>query len=663
MAKERYFENWNSNIKKGNEAIGSVGEGSSSWLSIFKANKFEIVQPREATFLPTYAHKNAVTNFRGGPEPTFSNENLYGFSIFQFTGSFGNGWNQAGIESVLGHNTISSLTGGDDVANVGSYFFNVNPKAISLTEPFTTQITPTQNAGYYIESQGIVLRSLTISGTTGFRPNISSVATDHTTNFAPIDQNGETESTGYINHIKLRNLFRNYSDIKKDQTQTHRTYLVWYNGYTQEAWFCEPQAFTAARDASSPFTTNYEISVVLLKKVAFSAVSTSLSPLSFDRQYMLEQIRLGGNMMSRDNLPGWLQSTADVSNDILDVMFNIGTTIEEANKFVHQAVLGGSVAVGAFAYLGTSVVTQLARIAFNISDTIDLAATASESFTGEKPSFQESWKEFGAGYANITTKLIRAYAQAVRVSLENGRSAGDLVQEDNSHYSGSKGALSSSSGYGYTSVVVPAVHNNLLGFLKKFGLPFSAKDLFIKINKLAFPYFSDVPGPGVAAPGDTVLIPIPKKALPLTVETILTPFNISLPLWEEVLGRDIEVSATQYTTGHVEFNLNLSDTGDLSTIEGRENMKQAIVIKLNVLRGNLPMHPSFGVIDVVGMKSTTNLSFATYLAFNDTLLSDGRIEAVSDLSIKTTGDVMNVFLKAHILGSLPAVPVGFSLGA
>ena len=63
------------------------------------------------------------------------------------------------------------------------------------------------------------------------------------------------------------------------------------------------------------------------------------------------------------------------------------------------------------------------------------------------------------------------------------------------------------------------------------------------------------------------------------------------------------------------------------------------------------------------MKATTNITFAAYLAFNDTMLSDGRIEAISGLTIDLTGDIMNVFLKAHIIGNIPAVPVGFSLGA
>ena len=663
MADEKFFESWNANVKEGQQALGKFSESNAPWLSLFRSDKFDIVHDREATFVPTHVRQNAVTQFRGGPEPTFSNKNLYGFSIFQFTGFFGNGWNETSVESVLGHNVLGSLGGGDDVANIGSYFFNINPKAIGLSEPFTTQIIPTQNAGYYIESQGIVLRSLTISGTTGYRPNIQSLSAGNS-GTVPLSP---TESTGYINFLKLRNLFRNYSDIKKDQAQTHRTYLVWYDGYTQEAWFCEPQSFSGSRDASSPFTTNYEISVVLLKKVSFTAISTTLSPFSFDRQFLLETMRLGGITLQRKNLPGWLGTIANQTDAFLDTLFGIGDIINTANQYGTQAVLGGSGAsVGTFAYLGASVVTNMATVAFNFSKIIDGVANQVGAVTGNTPTTNDVFVEFGQNFQALGIRIIRAYAQAVRVSLENGPTADDLLAEERKSYGG-QGDLSSAEGFMFTSVIIPTVHNSLfqdlLGFLRKFGLPQSFQGLFIKINKLEFPYFSDVPGPSVAAPGDTVLIPVPEKTLPANVETILTPFNVSLPLWEEVLGRDIKLSATEYSTGFSEFNLALSDTGDLDTIAGRENMKQAIVIKLNVPRGELPLHPGFGVIDVIGMKATTNITFAAYLAFNDTMLSDGRIEAISGLTIDLTGDIMNVFLKAHIIGNIPAVPVGFSLGA
>ena len=115
-------------------------------------------------------------------------------------------------------------------------------------------------------------------------------------------------------------------------------------------------------------------------------------------------------------------------------------------------------------------------------------------------------------------------------------------------------------------------------------------------------------------------------------------------------------------SGQKKFDFAISDTGDLDLVESTENMIQAIYIKLNIERGELDLHPWFGLIDVIGMKSTLNLSFAANLAINDTMLSDGRIESISGLTIATTGDQMNVQLNAHIIGNNSVVPVAFGLG-
>ena len=134
------------------------------------------------------------------------------------------------------------------------------------------------------------------------------------------------------------------------------------------------------------------------------------------------------------------------------------------------------------------------------------------------------------------------------------------------------------------------------------------------------------------------------------------------PLVTEVLGRDLKLSSIEYDQGFEGFVFDLTDTGDIDLVDGRDNIKQAISIKLNVPKGDLPMHPSFGRVDVVGMKATRNLLFASYLAYNDTMLSDGRIESLSDIKMKISGDIMEVSFVAHVIGEVPNVPVGISTG-
>ena len=74
------------------------------------------------------------------------------------------------------------------------------------------------------------------------------------------------EPTGYLNFLKLRNLFRNYSDLKRTKSLSYKTYMIFYNNKEQEAWFFEPDTFTTNRDSSSPFTYDYNISGKLIPK-------------------------------------------------------------------------------------------------------------------------------------------------------------------------------------------------------------------------------------------------------------------------------------------------------------------------------------------------------------------------------------------------------------
>ena len=133
-------------------------------------------------------------------------------------------------------------------------------------------------------------------------------------------------------------------------------------------------------------------------------------------------------------------------------------------------------------------------------------------------------------------------------------------------------------------------------------------------------------------------------------------------LFKIIISGCLKLSKIEYDQGFEGFVFDLTDTGDIALVDGRDNLIQAIYIKLNVPKGDLPLHPSFGKVDVVGVKATRNLLFASYLSYNDTMLSDGRIESLSDIDIKISGDTMEVSFVAHVINGIPSIPVGLSLG-
>jgi len=161
-------------------------------------------------------------------------------------------------------------------------------------------------------------------------------------------------------------------------------------------------------------------------------------------------------------------------------------------------------------------------------------------------------------------------------------------------------------------------------------------------------------------PGDSLILPIDPKPIPKDVYTKL-PYKPSLNVYEELLGRDIKLNKKLGSNGTPKFAFSVSPTGDLDVVKGKDNILQALDIKLQVERGELFLHPNFGMISVVGEKALRSLKYNLYLAINDTMLSDGRIEDLSDLSITLNGDQASIGCHVNIIGSLPNVPVEFNL--
>ena len=650
---------WNNTLESGLKTMGRGLDprGLVDWMV---PKESEVLKQRDATFLAQTHRTIAVSNIGGGLFPTFDNKNLYGFAMLKFTGGWDSGWNVLDVKSVLKPDVVGSLTGGDDVANVSSYFFNVNPKSISLSEPNATHIIPTQNNGFYIESQGIVLRRLSISGTTGYRPSA--------TKLAPSDllPNNLNEPTGFLNHIKLRNLFRNYSDLKKDPKAAKNVYMVWYNGRTQEAWFCEPESFTSARDASSPFVSRYEIAVTVLHKIAFSAVSTKLSPGLMGKQFWLESLRLGAVLLNRENIPSWMKTMSNIGKAVSNTIGTIGKGIDIINQYATSAVNVGGMAVGTFMAVGVPILQSVKDTTFSMKSIVETGANIGISFAGgaESP-FVKSWIDIGSDIQSSFISTIRSSNSLLRWGVnERGNRPSTNLARDNSYYAdyGGKVNYEYPDDYTYIEGIVPDNIKDVESLLGNYPTNPASKPLFFAVNNLKYPYISNVPTGNTVKPGDKVYIPFPNGSIPANVETILFPLNIKLGLYEELLGRDVKLQSIETGMGQKSFNFAISDNGDLDLIEAKENMVQAIYIKLNVERGELPLHLGFGFIDVIGMKATLNLSFAANLAINDTMLSDGRIESVSELRIQISGDIMSVFLNAHIIGNNKIVPIGFSLG-
>lgn len=659
----------NSEIADWSGGLGAVGQGV---IDVLTPKASEIFEKRSATNIFVTHEDIALQSIKGGATTKFNeNENLYGFSLFQFTqGLWGGGWSAAKANSLLSSSIDSGLLGNGDVYGTSSYFFNLHPKSMNVSEPFATHIVPTQNGGFFAESQGVVLRTLTIAGTTGYRPSLSSVPSDRQDGTIPHQQG---EPTGFLNLLKLRNLFRNYSDLKKNKNKAYSLYMVWYNNKEQEAWFFEPTSFVTNRDAASPFTYNYTITGTLTQKVNFSTVVSTVAPDSKSVHMQVAAMRRGASIINGilsnafpklgDDVIGDVFTTA---NKFLEHVEKIDTTVTQMGRNVHGVVnvlpallVGVASFASAFSKSWNSANKDRKEIWGAIGD--------ENNSLWESPLIKDMFKRVGQETDNVV-RAIAAIAQpeAQKQLLRETSRSGSPTTPPSSIRSPNGG---NTQGDAYAPFIIPKTGLILQDWLFDLLGDSGKVDDVIKYNGLDYPYVTDTPSYSTPfkkflTAGDIIYVPVPEELVTGDINTKINPQKMQTGLYEEILGRDVKLNkSTDTTTGVSEFNLTLSPTGDLDVVVGKENIVQAIDIKLHTERGEMPLHPGFGIVPVMGEKGNRTLNFNLYLSLNDTMLSDGRIKELSDTKVHISGDVVSVKTKVHVIGQVPYTPLSFTMTA
>jgi hypothetical protein len=466
--------------------------------------------------------------------------------------------------------------------------------------------------------------------------------------------------------MKLRDVFRNYSDLKRDPAQAQITRLVWYNGKELEAWFFEPTEFNTTRDASSPFTYNYEIRGTLVQKVYFSSVVTKLNPRFGSIHFYLDALRTAGAMLDRmpffTDFLGFGSGPDSKINTVIGAVRDLNGAITSAQNGGFNLIKNVGAVPGAFFLLATGLVTAAQTVVRSGKQALDAIDTALDITEGDKDRLKKTFLDSWTDIQTIATNTLRDGQEALKILKKNSRSGADTSLLDFSRYDSkgsTQGALNLKD-YDLQPFIIPSGVKDLKAFvLGKLG-NLHYWETIKKINKIDYPYIAGHPskkssGSSVKNPGDFILLPIPAKFISSSINTILPYASTGLNFFEETMGRDIKLTKTTPASGVSQFNLSISPNGDLDLIEGIDNMSQAIDVKINTARGDLPLHPSFGIIPVIGAKG--NLRFNLFLSLNDTMLSDGRIEDLSDVSLNILGDIVNIRFKANLIGQLPYVPV------
>ena len=598
--------------------------------------------------------------------------------------------------------------GGRIENNKLEFYFTVPPRNISTDEPFATKIIPTQNGGRYIESQGSLIRELKISGTTGIRPNpslprsvdilseaglgvltapIASVVGPLIDLFGQGDKDtrriSPKERTGYEDVMRLRNIFRHYSDIKKSRSEASKYVMLWRNVKDADYWVVEPMSFQLVQDSKSPLTYEYVITFKTISKFVHNYTPSSRDPLTAMKaaSAWVAQVQ---------------QSSRECTNTLLVVSASIhrlaGLGVFAENQLMNplirtingvQSIVESVRSVPASAVanwrrlnedLKASIATLEKSFGFDLdtlssfADTIDMTAEQTETRDGIMP----------------VLNSLRAAQRATRQVLINPKTQ-STIQEVSSGKKAALEAAYSKATIGSSSLVAPNTKGSsaFLGNQQMAGNFASAQigprdtlqslaqqyignrnrwQQLAIINDLKSPYISsDRTLVKTLGPGDFIMYPTTQGGTSLDSinnEDTDQPNQGLTTAIERAYGIDIRlVSDAENRT-----DIYVSTAGDLGTIVGIPNVKQGVSLKFSTERGELPAHPAYGALLRIGSK-LNELSFNEFrLNATSTIMSDPRVKSIKKMSFTSQGDILGVQADLVLTNTADGNATAFSSG-
>ncbi len=241
-----------------------------------------------------------------------------------------------------------------EVATVGGFFgfifpLILPPTAYSMEEPFTVEATPTQGGGLYVEENGIVQRTIRLSGHTGFKPRPlklrlgdavpAILARDKKSYSRLLPETILDKISGQRHfHYLQDSVFRIYADLKRDPATAKDTIMLFHNPRDQEHWWVVPKVFTLERDAASPFLYRYNIELLVVDKAEETRADFSEDKgLLESFRDTLRSIKQAVDLVTGafDDLTAMTNEIRLYVNDISTIMSSVNAAIRASTDFVN----------------------------------------------------------------------------------------------------------------------------------------------------------------------------------------------------------------------------------------------------------------------------------------------------------------------------------------
>jgi hypothetical protein len=558
----------------------------------------------------------------------------------------------------------------------------------SISEPFTVEKTPTQGGGLYVEENGIVMRTITLKGHTGFKPRplppeangpnaLGVLAPDKRSFGRVIPTFALTPLSGQRHFQYLQDaVFRLYADLKKDASTSRGTQLLFHNPKDKEQWLVVPEKFVGNRTAGKRVLYEYDIELTAVAKGDGRNVTFS------EDQSLFDTIKDGIAEVKAavDGMSGFVNDVTETVGEVTLLVKDAGKVLDgvtalvtAANDFVSGVTdlieaplaLVNSVAEGAETVADTlvNVVSDVRNIPVAYSNSW-LRLEESIHRLGQFPNFFETDAQRSLRGIRERQQISQATSDRAAVTAAPATidTFGDLGSAPLPG-TANRALATRTAGRGVNSYSAMRTHriaegDTLVGLASALLGDARLWQEIAILNGLKPPYIDAVGGvnlggpdnplPGVLGIGDAISIPNFSRApSALPVLPVLGVSQEEDPA-VQFLGRDFLL---QEEGGLFDWVVD-TDHGstDFKTVEGIPNLGQGLTLRLSIERGHNPLYRFVGIDRVIGLNDTAVDRETSRFRVIEAITDDPRVSNVRRIDFEPEGDNLRVESDVEIRG-------------
>ncbi|MCZ6868119.1 MAG: hypothetical protein O7G84_01285 [Gammaproteobacteria bacterium] len=531
----------------------------------------------------------------------------------------------------------------------------LNPRVYTISEPFVSTLTPSEDDTIVTEENGILIREIVLEGTTG----ITNKTEDALSRGSTIG----TNASGIEHFHELRDMFRRYGELKKDPLRSSRIRMIFHNVKEDDHFVVVPRMFETPRDAkSNRFHLNYRITLAAIQPYPPPPPQLDFLGLLGGFGQAIKDITSSVNT-ARANLVELIDAVDILRDRIRNPdQFFVDTAL--CTNASHDLIDGVTVTIALSQEFFAATNDLLEEVQEDLENDIDSPPTEDEfrlarlikSTRAQMEQIQQHTEQFSpplgddiaapfAGDRNLTNADLRdntagaSKGTRTRLALGSARRSGLDLGAFNSSRLGSI-----------------AAGDTIDGIATRENVP---REVLIAINDLRFPYIARGGGPGTLEPGATILIPV----LAAGQSTNTTPSGVYLTPEEILYGVDLALDPDLAEAGIFDVLVDTTHGSlDAQQVKGVNNATQGIQIIVSTERGATDFISDLGIKRTPGVKGTVANMLVASMYLREAILSDPRVELIQSTRITLAGDVLSQEISPQLIGDRDGVTVVVPFG-